>query len=77
MELASSSSIFASSSSNDVPDHSITRVTKILISMSDDLDDKTLFKATEKLVTAEWREAFMAFTPDRRLGWIKYLTRSS
>ncbi|XP_030949251.1 phytochrome B-like isoform X2 [Quercus lobata] len=50
---------------------------KILVSMSDKLDNETLFEATEKLVKAEWREAFVNFTSDRRLGWIKYLTRSS
>ncbi|XP_050258163.1 uncharacterized protein LOC126703253 [Quercus robur] len=45
--------------STQVPDYSMAKVTKILISMCDDLDDKTMFKATEKLVTAEWREAFI------------------
>uniref|UniRef100_A0A7N2N866 Myb/SANT-like domain-containing protein n=1 Tax=Quercus lobata TaxID=97700 RepID=A0A7N2N866_QUELO len=63
--------------SAQVPDFSVTRATKILISMSNDLDDETMFKATEKLVKAEWREAFVNFTSDGRLAWIKYLTRSS
>ena len=50
---------------------------KILVSMSDKLDNETLYKATKKLVKVEWREAFVNFASDRRLGWIKYLTRSS
>ena len=58
----------------------MTKVTDILKSLAEkhpeDLDDVTMFRATELFASADMREAFMAYPKAKRLGLIKHLTMS-
>ena len=52
---------------------SMAKATEILLSISG-LNDITAFKALEKLEKLECRQVFITLTPEKRRGWIEYLS---
>nr|POF18872.1 hypothetical protein CFP56_25520 [Quercus suber] len=54
---------------------SMAKAVNILNSI-EDIDDLTLFKVIEELVNPESRSAFILMTPDKRRGWMDWVSEA-